>query len=178
MSFEYRRDGHRKSVGKFTSEDRFFSAIGRFIFEFSQLEYTFKALIAQDMSLADEYFNTIMTHDFALLCTIAEDVFVRSAVDKEYTSSKLNELLSKCRLLNEERNRIVQGLWFVGGKEGRLFLAPSGQSETKLHYEQADEVADLAERAGQYRMELEKIVYYTPPVGGHRRRRPSPPSHD
>jgi len=40
-------DRHKRSVNKFTSEDRWFSAIGRFIFEFSQLEATLKYYVAQ-----------------------------------------------------------------------------------------------------------------------------------
>jgi hypothetical protein len=40
-------DHHKQSVNKFTAEDRFFSAIGRFIFEFSQLEYTLKHHVAR-----------------------------------------------------------------------------------------------------------------------------------
>jgi hypothetical protein len=70
-------DRHKKSVNKFTSEDRFFSAIGRFIFEFSQLEYTLKHHVAEEINLREEHFNAIMTHDFALLCTVAETVLVR-----------------------------------------------------------------------------------------------------
>ena len=50
-------DHHKKSVNKFTAEDRFFSAIGRFIFEFSQLEYAFKVYIAEAVGVKDKHFQ-------------------------------------------------------------------------------------------------------------------------
>jgi hypothetical protein len=63
-------DHHKKSVNKFTADDRFFSAIGRFIFEFSQLEYTLKHHVAEQVDLKDEYFTAVMVHDFAALLTM------------------------------------------------------------------------------------------------------------
>ena len=70
-------DRHKRSVNKFTSEDRWFSAIGRFIFEFSQLEATLKYYVAHAINLQDRHFNSIMTQDFSMLCTIAETVLLR-----------------------------------------------------------------------------------------------------
>jgi hypothetical protein len=159
---EFAMEHHRKAVHKFTKEDRFFSAIGRFIFEFSQLEYSFKFYIAEEINLKDEHFNAVMTHDFALLCTIAEEVLVPST--SKPASSKLKKLISKCRSLNDERVRIAHGLWYVGQEEGRLFHGPRGRAKDKVHYEKAGEVADLADRANQYRDELTQLVCYMPPV--------------
>src|SRR6266436_9247834 len=115
-------DRHKKSVNKFTSEDRFFNAIGRFIFEFSQLEYTLKHHVAEEINLREEHFNAIMTHDFALLCTVAETVLVRPEMN-DNRADRLKTLISKCRSLNDDRVRIVHGLWFVAAEEGRLFRA-------------------------------------------------------
>ena len=108
----------------------------------------------------------------ALLCTIAEDVLVRSAASE--VSSKLKELISKCKGLNEDRVRIVHGLWYVGGQEGRLIRSSRGQAKAKVHYGQADEVAGLADRANQYRAELEQLVHYMPPIGRRPSRLPEP----
>lgn len=151
-------DHHKKSVNKFTSDDRFFSAIGRFIFEFSQLEYTLKHHVAEQVNINDEHFTAVMTHDFAVLCTIAESVLVRPGMAEDQTI-RLKELIKKCHSLNGDRVRIVHGLWFVGGEEGRLFRAPRGRVETKVYYEKADEVANLADLANSLRNELPNILY-------------------
>jgi hypothetical protein len=71
-----------------------------------------------------------MTHDFAVLCTIAESVLVHPAIAED-RAIRLKELIKKCRYLNDHRVRIVHGLWFVGPKEGRLFRAPKGKIETR-----------------------------------------------
>jgi hypothetical protein len=99
-----------------------------------------------------------MTHDFALLCTIAETVLPRSGM-AEHRANRLKELIKKCRTLNNERVRIVHGLWFVGGEEGKLFQAPRGKIATNVYYKKADEVADLADLANSIRDELPNIMY-------------------
>jgi hypothetical protein len=99
-----------------------------------------------------------MTHDFAVLCTIAESVLVHPAIAED-RAIRLKELIKKCRCLNDHRVRIVHGLWFVGPKEGRLFRAPKGKIETKVYYEKADEVANLADQANSLRDELPNILY-------------------
>ena len=78
---------HTQSINKFTSDDRWYTAIGRFIFEFSQLEFTLKYYVAEAIGLAalnddggivsDQHFDTIMHQfDFARLCDIAESVLL------------------------------------------------------------------------------------------------------
>jgi hypothetical protein len=154
---------HRKAVHQFTREDRFFSAIGRFIFAFSQLEHSFKYYIAEAINLKDDkHFNAIMTHDFAWLCTIAEQVLVRST--NKSVRNKLKKLIANCKSLNAEKARIVHGLWYVGGDKGRLFHGPRGHTKIEIHYEQAGDIADLADRAFEYVNELSQLVYYMPPI--------------
>jgi hypothetical protein len=117
--------------------------------------------IAEQVDLKDEHFTAVMVHDFAALCTIAESVLLRPGMVED-RAIRLQELIKKCRSLNDDRVRIVHGLWFVGGKEGRLFRAPKGKIETKVYYEKADEVADLADLANSLRDELPKIMYAFP----------------
>jgi hypothetical protein len=147
---------HERAVNKFTAEDRFFSAIGRFIFEFSQLEYTLKHHVAEQVGLKDEYFTPVMTYDFAALCTIAETVLRPGMTE---AAERLKKLIHECLSLNGHRVRIVHGLWFVGGEEGRLIHAPRGKIETKIYYERHNEVAKLAQLANRLRNELPDIIY-------------------
>jgi|SRR6516162_7240069 hypothetical protein len=150
-------DHHKKSVNKFTADDRFFSAIGRFIFEFSQLEYTIKHHVAEQVGLKDEYFTPVMTHEFAVLCTIAETVLGPGMTGDR--AERLKKLIDECRTLNEHRVHIVHGLWFVGREKGRLFPAPKGKIETDVYYEDHNKVAELADLAKRLHNELPDIVY-------------------
>src|SRR5262245_24165138 len=47
-------------------------AIGRFIYEFSQLEFAIRALVAEKAGVGDEHFSAIMVHDVALLFNAAK----------------------------------------------------------------------------------------------------------
>ncbi len=46
-----------------------YHAIGRFIFEFSQLEFCLRFHTGTEAGVESQHFNAIMTQDFALLCT-------------------------------------------------------------------------------------------------------------
>jgi hypothetical protein len=76
---------HQQSINKFTSEDRWYSAIGRFISEFSQLEYTLKYYIAEAIGLSEQHFNAIASQfDFAKLCALAEYVLLHRAPTRPF----------------------------------------------------------------------------------------------
>ena len=155
-----RADHNQRAVNKFTSEDQFFAAIGRFIFEFSQLEYTIKHHIAETVDLQDQYFNAIMTHDFALLCTIAESVLGPRVAEQKAADFK--KLIAKCRSLNTDRVRIAHGLWFVGGGRGALHHVSRQKLKEDTHFEEANDIANKADLAANLRSEFEEIMYYVP----------------
>jgi hypothetical protein len=175
-------DHHKKSVNKFTSDDRWFTAIGRFIFEFSQLEYELKVHIAEVIGLKGRYFKSIMTQDFAMLCTIAEAVLVeekhevvklgpppewftteRERVKKEFLGDRLKQkqdlkaLIKQCRKLNEDRVRIVHGLWVIGGGSGKLCHVSTGSLTDHEHFHEASDLANKADQARHLRNELSRI---------------------
>src|SRR6266540_3125539 len=160
-------DHHKRSVNKFTSDDRWYSAIGRFIFAFSQLEYTLKHHVAERIGLRDQYFVPIMNYDFATLCTIAETVLLQKDEEQTYVkenwdkgpaslhrkrikaefqakqvkkTKKLKELIKKCKGLNTERVRIVHGLWTIGGGSGKLHHVSRQTLSQSEHFHEADDI--------------------------------------
>ena len=52
---------NQEAIRSLGEDDAFFSAIGRFLFEFSQLEYSLKVTVAEAVRLPDEHFNSITT---------------------------------------------------------------------------------------------------------------------
>ena len=57
------------------ASEKTYRAIGRFIFEFSQAEYTIREYLAQEVRLKDEYFSAVVeSYDVAMLCTVATAV--------------------------------------------------------------------------------------------------------
>jgi hypothetical protein len=79
--------------------EKTYRAIGRFVFEFSQLEYAIRHYVAEEAGVMGEYFNAIMTHDFATLCTGAIEVFRHSYSDRRERFEKMERLLNRARTL-------------------------------------------------------------------------------
>jgi hypothetical protein len=97
--------------------------------------------------LPDEFRDQIMSHDFALLCSIAENVFSREE-PKERTD-ELRKILSRCRKLNDHRVRIVHGWWIIGGRTGFLFHTSRQKLESISHYDEPSQIAALADEADE-----------------------------
>lgn len=87
-----------------------FAAIGRFVFAFSQLEFTYKHFLADAIQLSSEDFNPVMSaFDFSKLCHITRVMF--KARWGEENAKKLDDLITRSFRINEARVKIVHGLW-------------------------------------------------------------------
>jgi hypothetical protein len=89
-----------------------FRAIGRFMYEFSQVEYTIRVYLAQEIRLSDEHFHVAMALDVALLCNVTKKVFAKVPAAARITAA-INEFFE----INAVRTRVAHGLW-VPFREG------------------------------------------------------------
>jgi hypothetical protein len=151
---------HQEAIKSLKGDERFYSSIGRFLSEFSNLEFQFKCFIANEINLANEHFDPILSHDFALLCTIAQNVLSRG-LDKDH-ADQLKSLIGKCRKLNDSRVRVVHGWWLIGRRSGKLHHVSRQRLESSTHYKDAVEVAALADEAETLNFELWQILRGTP----------------
>jgi hypothetical protein len=161
---------NEEAIKKLDKDDRFYSAIGRFISSFSFLESTIKVNVAHRVKLPDEFRDQVMSHDFALLCTIAENVFSREETKER--ADELRKVLSRCRKLNDHRVRIVHGWWIIGGRTGFLFHTSRQRLESVSHYDEPSQIAALADEADDVDLALWMWLRERPPQkSGPRRRR-------
>jgi hypothetical protein len=149
-------DRHQQAVNELSEAERFFSAIGRFIYEFSQLEYELKLHVAGAIGLKDEHFPAIMTYDFAMLCTVAETVLV--PIYNPRQTANFQALIGKYRSLNDDRNRVVHGLWEIGMGGSGLIHVPRRKLEYTVHFRDSGALARKADLANDLREELRKIA--------------------
>jgi hypothetical protein len=136
---------HQDAVAALAKDEQFYSAIGRFIFEFSQLEFFLKIVIGDAAQVSAIHFDQIMSHDFAMLCTIGQKVLSRE-FDKD-NNAKLDTMIRRCRELNNHRVRIVHGLWKIDSKSGALEHVSRQKLVVTKHYVNPVELADLADQA-------------------------------
>src|SRR5690349_13139966 len=61
---------NQATIEDLDKSDQFFWSIGRFISAFSNLEFDIKCYISLAIKLSEEYFDQVLSHDFAMLCTM------------------------------------------------------------------------------------------------------------
>jgi len=130
-----------------------YRAIGRFMFEFSQLEYTIRHYLAEEIRLDDRYFDAVVgSYDVALLCNIARKVFSEPRAN----AAALEELFKKVQCLNDERNRVAHGLWVPFMDGGTLHHVSRRSLKSDRQANRAAALEKLADEANRLRAELEQ----------------------
>jgi hypothetical protein len=143
-------------MGRHESEETYL-AIGRFIYEFSQLEHTLRVFTGTEAGIEEEHFNAVMTHDFSLLCTVAQEV-----IGKGFTEDKrrrLADIIKEFRKLNDIRVRVAHGLWvpFQGG--GTVHHLSRSTLKVKMSAGQAAELEKAADSASHFGQMFDDLMW-------------------
>jgi hypothetical protein len=133
---------NQKAVANLPKNEQIYAAIGRFLVSFSNLEVTLKVWIAETINLSSEFHDPILTHDFAMLCNIAQTVLPHAM--KEGAAKGLKPIIGRFHELNQHRVRIVHGWWLGSGSRG-LHHVSRQKLRTEHHYGTAGEIASLAD---------------------------------
>lgn len=147
------------------NENDYFRAIGRFVFEFSQLEFTLAWQLAQAIGLADEHLDPVVSaFDFAKLCTTVEAVMAGSLTPEK--GAQLKALIKECRGVNDRRVKIVHGLWVVGpGSSGSLHTVSRQSLQRSVAFDtSALELDELSNRTSELRSKLVDVVLSVRPI--------------
>jgi hypothetical protein len=153
--------------GSFVSEvdhvaEKTYRAIGRFIFEFSQAEYTIRHYLAEEIELAEEHFVAVVeSYNVALLCKVAQEVFGKSRADAN--GAEIKDLINKFLKLNDNRNRVAHGLWVPFKDGGTVHHVPHSLKSRTTAANQAAACEKLADEACNLRAELERAFWWCPP---------------
>lgn len=143
---------HQNAVEALPESERYYSAIGRFLVEFSYLETVLKVWIAETANLGEIFRIPIITHDFAMLCTIGSKVFPYGRPSECQTELKL--LIKRLRALNDERVRIAHGWWIIDGPRPMVeHVARTSLSRTE-HFTDPQELAKYADEATEIVVDL------------------------
>jgi hypothetical protein len=144
--------------------EKTYRAIGRFIFEFSQAEYTIRYHLAQEINLADDYFVAVVeSYDLAMLCTVASEVFGTSRANGN--GAAIKDLINNFRQLSENRNRVAHGLWMPFKDGGTVRHVPRNLNP-RMNANQAAALEKLADEACSLRAELERAFSWLPAWDG------------
>jgi hypothetical protein len=142
--------------------EKTYRAIGRFIFEFSQAEYTIRHYLAEEIGLAEEHFVAVVeSYPVALLCTVAKEVFGKSRADAN--GAEIKDLIGEFLDLNDNRNRVAHGLWVAFKDGGTVHHVPRSLKSRTMAANQAAACEKFADEACKLRAEMERAFHWLPP---------------
>ena len=104
------------AIGEERSEGlkRLYTVLGRFIFEFSQLDRMLRRAVGEALKLSNDRFHVITSsYDFAKLCQVVPNLYRTVSGCTEKTRGELEGLCKGCLQINDKRVQIVHSAWFA-----------------------------------------------------------------
>jgi len=145
-----------------------YRAIGRFMFEFSQVEFAIRHHLAEEIGLNGEHFSAVVeSYDVGVLTTVAKEVFKKTR-NKE-NGTEIGKLLDRFRELNEGRKRVAHGLWVPFMEGGTVHYVSRNKLTSSRFKDQAKELEKQADKMCQLRADLETAFSFMPSVFKHKR---------
>lgn len=137
--------------------DRIYREIGRFIFEFSQLEYTLRHWVAEWADVKEEYFNIVTSgFDFAKLCDALRALSTKA--NAGVPDPEIERLVSDCMKMNQDRVRVAHGLWVVGAGHDRVIHTSRNSMKSQVYFDQPGDLESKADRCNQLRSQVDHAV--------------------
>ena len=135
--------------------EKTYRAIGRFIFEFSQVEYTIRHYLAEEIGLREEHFRPVVqSYDTAMLCNVAKEVFARRRPGK--FAARIEKCINRFYEFNSIRNRVAHGLWVPFKAGGTVHHVPRNLNEVDPFQNQAEKLEKRADKLIALRVQLER----------------------
>ncbi|WP_036007613.1 hypothetical protein [Bradyrhizobium yuanmingense] len=126
--------------------EKTYRAIGYFIFEFSQTEYTIRHYVGRELKIEEKHFAAVMqSYDVALLCAVAKRVFEANFDKERYEVAE--RLLNRFYKINEQRVRVAHGLWMPHFNGGTLHHVSRAQLKPQGYIEQTTLLEKLGAEA-------------------------------
>jgi len=135
------------------AEEKVYRAIGRFIFEFSQVEYTIRHYLTEEIGIKEEHFTPVVeSFDVATLCNVANKIFAMRRPGQ--FAARIEKGIHRFFDLNNVRNRVAHGLWVPFRDGGTVHHVPRKLNAVRLQ-NQAGELEKRADELNALRVELE-----------------------
>jgi hypothetical protein len=137
---------------------RLYLSIGRFVFEFSQLEFMIRHALGVALDLKGDRFHIITSpYDFSALCRVTRSIYrtVPGCTDEE--REELEAVFKECLQINDERVRIVHGTWFISDERLGAEHVSRSSLEPKVYYSR---IEDIDKRSGEVAKLKSRIVQF------------------
>lgn len=141
-----------------------YTAIGQFMFEFSQLEFVIRHFLGEALGLSEvgteAQFDIVTSpYDFASLCNVTKAIFMRTMGCDEDQRKEIETIFNACLALNsEERVPIAHGTWFISEAGLGARHVPRGKLEMTIKYSRIGDIDAAAQKAATLRTRLIKFI--------------------
>jgi hypothetical protein len=141
------------------NRDRLCMAIGRFMFEFSQLEFYIRYALKCALGLDDEKF-TVIAYDFAPLCKATDEFFRRFVEHAQHDQKEIKSLFNDCLSINDRRVQIAHGTWFVDETGLGAQHVRRGSFTPKVVYEKIGELDQITEKTKDLQSRVSRLLIW------------------
>lgn len=139
--------------------NRLYTAIGRFIFEYSQLDLIIRRAVGEVLKLDKERFHVITSsYDFAELCRVTPSLYSTVSGCTEEMQRELEKLFKDCQKINEMRVRIVHGTWFLSGEELGTEHVSRTSLKPKIYFPRIEDIENLCNDVADLQSRLDKFL--------------------
>ncbi|HEY1930853.1 MAG TPA: hypothetical protein VGG99_02480 [Acetobacteraceae bacterium] len=141
--------------------ERLYMAIGRFMFEFSQLEFYIRYALKSALGLNDEQFSVLATsYDFASLCKSTREFFRRFVEHTRHNQKEVDDLFKECLSINESRVQIAHGTWFVDAVGLGTQHVARGSFAPKILYKKTHELDQITEKIMSLQCRIMRLLIW------------------
>jgi hypothetical protein len=126
-------------IETFNDDPVLYQAIGKFVYQFSQLEFAIRHLLSDLLELTPDQFHIVTaSYDFAILCRVTSGLIQTLLEPHEPISKEVTEIFRQCFGVNDARVRLVHGTWDSEGAHhvSRTSLKP------KAYFAKVQEITD------------------------------------
>jgi hypothetical protein len=130
--------------------EKTYRAIGYFIFQFSQTEYSIRHCLGREIKLDERFYSAMLqTYDVGALCNVSKEIYkiTRSPEDAE----ELAVLINRFYKLNGDRQRVTHGVWVPYFRGGMVQHVSRNSLKAVTHEDQAEALEKWAEEASTIR---------------------------
>jgi len=122
--------------------------IGEFTFQFSQLEFTIRAVLGGALQLTESQFDAVTApYDFRVLCEVTSQIVQQAEADLDGLHDRIRKTFKECVSLNDDRVRIAHGTWTVGPGSHSARHVSRGKLTAAIYFEKPGSIAALAAEA-------------------------------
>jgi hypothetical protein len=143
------------------NQDRLCMAIGRFMFEFSQLEFYIRHAFKCALRLEDERFDVIgASYDFAAMCRTAGVFFCRFVEHAQHDQKEIESLVKDCLSINDRRVQIAHGTWFVDDIGLGVQHVRRGSFTPKVHYKEIGDLDHITQKIKDLQSRVSRLLIW------------------